>query len=230
MIDERPLTQIASSWTYDAMSEPIFHRSIENDEQVIFEVSWQGRLEKGLVIFKRKIIYFRQLKTLLVINTTDCLGDHQLSTRYQIGDTIKLEKQNNHLKFQTTPFSIYSTTQASITIKDKIWSPKYNEQSQHEEILLNQSFKDKLVSYECIYPSDEIELARIDCFQNNQTRPCEDSSYFGIKITHKKEDKNYEYYHSAYDTFIGDKLYWSKQGRLLYGKDKLYVEKIGEQE
>lgn len=230
MIDETPLTKIASSWTYDTMAEPIFHRSIENDEQVIFEVSWQGRLEKGLVIFKRKIIYFRQLKTLLVINTTDCLGHHQLSTRYQIGDTIKLEKQNNHLKFQTTPFSIYSTTQASITINDKIWSPKYNEQSQHEEILLNQSFKDKLVSYECIYPSDEIELARIDCFQNNQTKPCEDSSYFGIKITHKKEYKNYEYYHSAYDTFIGDKLYWSKQGRLLYGKDKLYVEKIGEQE
>lgn len=227
MIDETPLTQIASSWTYTTMAEPIFHRSLENEEQVIFEVSWHGNVEKETVVFNRKVIYFKKMQVILIINITDCVGNHQLNTRYQMGDTITLEKKENNLSLKTTPFSLQTNSQASITINNKTWSPKYNERSQHEELLLEQSFENKLVTYECIYPFEWVKLDKIDCFQNNQSEPCDDLFYFGLKMTQKKENNIYEYYHSPYDTFIGDKLYLGAQGRLLYGKNKLYIEKVG---
>lgn len=229
MLDQTPLTQIASSWTYDAMAEPTFHRSLENEEQVIFEVSWQGKLKKELVVFKRQIIYFKKIKVILVINTIDCEGAHQLNTRYQIGDGIEIAERDNVFSLKPTSFALRVGKSACVTIPNKVWAPKYNEQSTHKELLLEQSFENQLVTYECFYLEDQVRLEEISCYQNQQEAPCEALFYFGLKIIEKNKNHVYEYYHSAFDTYKGDKLYVSETGRRLYGKNKLYIEEIGEE-
>ncbi|WP_429976142.1 heparinase II/III domain-containing protein [Enterococcus sp. DIV0086] len=230
MVDRTPLTQIESSWTYKAMPEPIFHKYLDNKEQVAFEISWYGSTGNNLVIFKRTIIYLKKLMVIIVVNTTDCLGEHHLSTRYQMGDMLKLDKQENNVLLKTTPFAVYVGNQAeiSITINNKVGSPKYNEKCQHEELLLEQSFNNRLVSYECFYPFDQIEIEKINCYQNNKLYPCSESLFLGVKMTQKGKGKVYEYYHSSYDTFRGDKLYIGEQERILHGKDIIYQKKLGE--
>lgn len=228
LIDNNPLTKIASSWTYDTMGEPLYHKSSEDEELVVFEVSWKGTVGKEIVVFTRTIIYFKKLTAFLIINHSGCLGKHQLSTRYQIGDEINTEIYNNIVDLKGTSFSIAANEQSSLTINTKKWSPKYNELSEHEELVIEQIFNDEQVSYECIYPTDQIELARIDCYQNKQNKPCSDEQYFGLRLVAKESNKSYEYFHSSRDTVIGDKLYLSENGRLLYGKNKLFIEEIGE--
>lgn len=229
MLDQTPLTQIASSWTYDAMAEPNFHRSLENEEQVIFEVGWHGKVNQKLVIFKRQIVYFKKTKVILVINTTHCEGTHQLNTRYQIGDEIEIIERKNELALKPIPFVLRVGQASCVTIQNKVWAPKYNEQSMHQELLLEQSFKNQLVTYECFYPVDQVKLEEVSCYQNQQVEPCEAVFYFGLKIIEKNKKQVYEYYHSAFDTYKGDKLYVSETGRQLYGKNKLYLTEIGEE-
>ncbi|UQF37952.1 heparinase II/III family protein [Vagococcus lutrae] len=228
MIDNTPLTQIASSWQYKKIGEPIFHQSKEDKEHVIFEISWHGKIGSRLVVFKRTIIYFKKMMVILVINTTDCPGLHVLSTRYQMNENLKLIEKDNCLELKGSPFTLYTGNQMDILINDKVWSPKYNELDNHQELLLEQSFEDCLVSYECFYPHDSVTIEPISCYQNKSSAPCPSQFYFGIKLTSKKGESQYEYYHSAYDTFIGDKLYSGEHKRLLYGKNKIFKIKLGE--
>lgn len=227
IVDGKPLTQIDSSWSYRTMAEPIFHKSFEDREYVLFEISWHGKQENNLVIFKRTIIYFKKLMVILVVNTTDCPGNHILSTRYQMGDNLQLDKQENNILLKSTPFALLVGNQANVAINKKTWSPKYNEKEQYEEILLEQSFNNNLVTYECFYPWNQVEVEKVDCYQNNQSDPCDMLLCFGVKMT-TNQGEVYEYYHSAYDTFRGDKLYLGDQGRLLYGKHKIFRKKLGE--
>lgn len=228
MVDNTPLTQIESSWSYHTMAEPIFHKCWENEEQVMFEISWQGSIGESLVIFKRTLIYFKKLVVLMVVNTTDCFGEHELSTRYQMGGDLQLAEDQTCVLLKETPFALNVGDQGKIIINSKVFSPKYNETNQYEELLLQQSFSNRLVSYECFYPFDQVEIEKINCYQNKSAELSSELLYFGVRITQKEEGEMYEYYHSSYDTFRGDKLYLGEQGRFLYGKDKIYREKLGE--
>lgn len=230
IIDEIPLTRITSSWTYESMAEPLYHRSIENKEQVIFEVGWKGRLNGKLVIFKRKIIYFKLFTVLIIVNTSECIGDHFLTTRYQLDEKIVPELHGRGIYLTGSPFVLQNSTESMPSINDKIGSKKYNEKNSYKELTFQQKFQDELLSYEYLYPKGKILIEKIDCYQNNQTNFCPDIFYFGLRLTHLAGKYSNEYYHSARDTYLGDKLYLSEYGRLLYGKDKLYVKKIGEKE
>ncbi len=72
--------------------------------------------------------------------------------------------------------------------------------------MLEQSFNNNLVTYECFYPWNQVEVEKVDCYQNNQSDPCDMLLCFGVKMT-TNQGEVYEYYHSAYDIFRGDKLY-----------------------
>lgn len=225
MIEQTPLTQIASSWTYDSMGEPIFHQSTEDENQVIFSVSWKGKINNKVVVFKRQVVYFKKMLTTLIINTVDSEGTHCLNTRYQMNETIEIEKQKDLVLLKATPFALLTGEQPSLTIQDKVWSPKYNEKSTHQELLLQQRFENQIVTYECFYPLEQVEIEKIACYQNKKTTPCDPLFYFGLKISNKNKKEIYEYYHSTYDTYEGDKLYFSATNRPLYGENRLYITK-----
>lgn len=228
MIDETPLTQVSGSWTYDSMAEPLFHHAVENTEQVVFEIAWKGNIDGKIVIFKRKIIFLKEFTVFLVINTSEHNGRHSLTTRYQMGDELDFDLEGSNIRLKGSPFVLKGNEQAMIALNNKVWSPKYNESDYYKELTLKQNFENYLVSYECLYPEQEIAIEKIDCYQNKQLNASPDEFYFGLKLTRLKDQSINEYYHSSRDTFLGDKLYISKNGRLLYGKDKFYKEKIGE--
>lgn len=224
IVDNSPITIIKDSWSYETIGNPLSSKTIDDKNYTQFVGTWSGIAGNSLALFKRNLVFFKEDSILLVINQVESLGQHQLTTSYQIAPELEVVLGYD-IFLKNSSYAIFYNLGQEVSCEEGLFSEKYNELKKHPVLSLKNSFVDKCVTYEVFYNNKNYQIKSLNCYQNKVTSPCNKEEYFGIQVKNISSKESFEYYYSGFDTFKGDKLYQSETGKKLYGENVFFKNK-----
>ena len=88
----------------------------------------------------------------------------------------------------------------------------------NDELVSNSSFIDRVIKIEAFYEKDTVKIKPLYVHQNGKSEQAEKDKMIGFEVKSLNSDEEFSIFYCAFDTFKGDKIYYSEKGQGVFGK------------
>ena len=187
-------TVIKSSWNYDRLIEPLSIDIKEKENFSFIEMIWLANSGDRIATFRRHIILFKDIKTLLIVDDVKSNKEDNTEVYFHLGDFFDTQRRKDVL--ETEDILFYSDDK--IEEFTHFHSPRYNSLKKHTAIKVT----GKGLVLSMISLEKDIKIEKVPVYQNNQKE--EFISCRGIKMSVGKIVK--EVYINSSEIVKNDKL------------------------
>lgn len=219
IVDNLPGGIPLGSWDYGYYSNCVKNYYNQKDKVHYAEVSYMSKIEDQIGIITRKIVYINE-GIWMIVTEINNKGNHKLSKYYNLDSNVVLA-QNGEKSFvarNNSDLIMCFEDAEEIKIKDSIISKKYNQLNNNKKILLENSFKDNLVTKDIFYKGNILKEKNEDL----QIRVCDsknnmDKEKYIIEKFYVSEEESYTIIIFNSEIYTGRKLNYYKETPI-YGK------------
>ncbi|MDV4150447.1 heparinase II/III family protein [Clostridium sp. AL.422] len=230
-VDDKEDFKISGDSSYDEVQDPIGNSYNQKENYIALEGIWSGKvsitekediqnLNKNLYTIRRTVCIDNKMNIVIVFTEIDYPGFHKWRSIYNIEPICSCiyEGEKAVIKYESVNF-VAEVLEGDAFVKMKsIFSNKYNQLCNNDKLISTSSFIDRGVKVEAFYEKDTIIIKPLYVHQNGKTEQAEKDKMIGYEVKSLKNDEEFSVFYSGFDTFKGDKVYYSEKGHGIYGK------------
>ena len=190
---------------------------------------WSGRanvkedhdvLEKNLYTIRRTSFIENKMNIVIVFTAIDYPGEHKWRSIYNIHPTARCIKTGDKAVIESgnMNFVVDSLDGEPFVKLTSIFSTKYNQLCNNDKLVSNSSFIDRGIKIEAFYEKDTVKIKPLYVHQNGKSEQAEKDKMIGFEVKSLNSDEEFSIFYCAFDTFKGDKIYYSEKGQGVFGK------------
>lgn len=230
-VDDKEDFKISGDSSYDEVQDPIGSIYNQKGSYIALEGIWSGKADmtekekienskKNLYTIRRTVFLENKMNVVLVFTEIDYPGEHKWRSIYNIEPTARCIYEEEKMVVQSENMSfIVDVLEGDPFVKTKsIFSNKYNHLCNNDKLVSSSSFIDRGVKVEAFYEKNTINIRPLYVHQNGKAEQAEKDKMIGFEIKSLKDDEEFSIFYCGFDTFKGDKIYYSEKGQGIFGK------------
>ncbi|MBS6503003.1 MAG: heparinase II/III family protein [Clostridium sp.] len=230
-VDDKEDFKITGDSSYDEVQDPIGSIYNQKGNYIALEGIWSGKADitekekienskKNLYTIKRTVFLENKMNVVLVFTEIDYPGEHKWRSIYNIEPTSRCIYEEEKMVVQSENMSfIVDVLEGEPFVKTKsIFSNKYNHLCNNDKLVSSSSFIDRGVKVEAFYEKNTINIRPLYVHQNGQSKQAEKDKMIGFEVKSLKDDEEFSIFYCGFDTFKGNKIYYSEKGQGIFGK------------
>ncbi|WP_460293296.1 heparinase II/III family protein [Clostridium tertium] len=230
-VDDKEDFKITGDSSYDEVQDPIGSIYNQKGNYIALEGIWSGKADitekekienskKNLYTIKRTVFLENKMNVVLVFTAIDYPGEHKWRSIYNIEPTSRCIYEEEKMVVQSENMSfIVDVLEGEPFVKTKsIFSNKYNHLCNNDKLVSSSSFIDRGVKVEAFYEKNTINIRPLYVHQNGQSKQAEKDKMIGFEVKSLKDDEEFSIFYCGFDTFKGNKIYYSEKGQGIFGK------------
>lgn len=230
-VDDKEDFKISGDSSYDEVQDPIGSIYNQKGNYIALEGIWSGKADitekekienskKNLYTIKRTVFLENKMNVVLVFTEIDYPGEHKWRSIYNIEPTSRCIYEEEKMVVQSENMSfIVDVLEGEPFVKTKsIFSNKYNHLCNNDKLVSSSSFIDRGVKVEAFYEKNTINIRPLYVHQNGQSKQAEKDKMIGFEVKSLKDDEEFSIFYCGFDTFKGNKIYYSEKGQGIFGK------------
>ena len=230
-VDDKEDFKISGDSSYEEVQEPIGNSYNQKGNYVALESSWSGRAvqlgldgssmqEKKLYTIKRTVFVESEMNLVMVFTDIDYPGKHKWRSIYNIEPTANCINEGEITLIQSENKIFVADVLAGETFENtkSIFSNKYNQLCNNDKLVSTSSFMDRGVKVEAFYEKDSLSIRPLYVHQNGKDIPSEKDKMIGFEVENLNNNEKFSIFYCGYDTFKGDKVYFSENNQGIFGK------------
>nr|WP_278679042.1 heparinase II/III family protein [Clostridium paraputrificum] len=230
-IDNKEDFKISGDSSYDEVQDPVASIYNQKENFIALEGIWSGKAnftenennkisKKNLYTIRRTVFIENKINIAIVFTAIDYPGEHEWRSIYnlhpdvtctQVGEKAIIESKN-------MSFVVDSLVRDSFVKSKSIFSIKYNHLCNNDKLVSTCSFIDRDVKVEAFYEKDAVDIKLLYVHQNGKSEQAKKDKMIGFEVKSLNSNVKFSVFYSAFDTFKGDKIYYSYKGQGIYGK------------
>lgn len=230
-VDDKEDFKITGDSSYDEVQDPIGSIYNQKGNYIALEGIWSGKADitekekienpkKNLYTIKRTVFLENKMNVVLVFTEIDYPGEHKWRSIYNIEPTSRCIYEEEKMVVQSENMGfIVDVLEGEPFVKTKsIFSNKYNHLCNNDKLVSSSSFIDRGVKVEAFYEKNTINIRPLYVHQNGQSKQAEKDKMIGFEVKSLKDDEEFSIFYCGFDTFKGNKIYYSEKGQGIFGK------------
>lgn len=230
-IDDKEDFKISGDSSYAEVQDPIGNSYNQKGNYVALEGIWSGKanitenengeiLEKNLYTIRRTAFIENKMNVVLVFTAIDYPGEHKWRSIYNLHPTARCieEGEKSVIESENMRFVLESLDGEAFAKSKSIFSTKYNQLCNNDKLVSTSSFIDRGVKVEAFYEKDTVTIKPLYVHQNGKSEQAEQDKMIGFEVKSLNSDEEFSIFYCAFDTFKGDKIYYSEKGQGIFGK------------
>lgn len=171
ILDGNPPEQVSGSWEYKSYPQFISHTSKSVEHYHWLQGIYQAQTRKGVPYWHKRQLLMVGQDLLLIVDSVDCSGQHQLTTQFILDEAVKISHQ------QVNDIRLYSAN--DFEIQETVRSHRYNQLTATKKLVKQECFKNRLVTF-TLLAEQNIQIERVPVHQTD-SRLVEDGLAFTCK-------------------------------------------------
>ncbi|MZI82164.1 hypothetical protein GT646_15090 [Clostridium butyricum] len=228
-VDNREDFKISGDSSYAEVQDPIGNSYNQKGNYIGLEGVWSGRanvkedhdvLEKNLYTIRRTSFIENKMNIVIVFTAIDYPGEHKWRSIYNIHPTARCIKTGDKavIESENMNFVVDSLDGDPFVKLTSVFSTKYNQLCNNDKLVSNSSFIDRGIKIEAFYEKDTVKIKPLYVHQNGKSEQAEKDKMIGFEVKSLNSDEEFSIFYCAFDTFKGDKIYYSEKGQGVFGK------------
>lgn len=230
-IDNKEDFKISGDSSYAEVQDPIGNTYNQKGNYIALEGAWSGKanikedesgrvLEKNLYTVRRTAFIENKMNVVIVFTVIDYPGEHNWRSIYNLQPTAKCVESGEKSIIETDNMNfILESLEGEKFVKSKsIFSTKYNQLCNNDKLVSTSYFIDRGVKVEAFYEKDTVEIKNLYVHQNGKSEQAEKDKMIAFEVKSLNSDEEFSIFYCAFDTFKGDKIYYSEKGQGVFGK------------
>ncbi len=230
-VDDKEDFKISGDSSYEEVQDPIGSIYNQKGNYIALEGIWSGKADmtekekienskKNLYTIKRTVFLENKMNVVLVFTEIDYPGEHKWRSIYNIEPTARCIYEEEKMVVQSENMSfIVDVLEGEPFVKTKsIFSNKYNHLCNNDKLVSSSSFIDRGVKVEAFYEKNTINIRPLYVHQNGKSEQAEKDKMIGFEVKSLKDDEEFSIFYCGFDTFKGNKIYYSEKGQGIFGK------------
>lgn len=230
-IDNKEDFKISGDSSYAEVQDPIGNSYNQKGNYVALEGIWSGKanikedesgvvLEKNLYTVRRTAFVENKINVVIVFTAIDYPGEHNWRSIYSLQPTVKCTEAGEKSIIETNNrnFVLESLGGEKFVKSKSIFSTKYNQLCNNDKLVATSSFIDRGAKIEAFYEKDTLEIKPVYVHQNGKSEQAEKDKMIAFEVKSLNSDEEFSIFYCAFDTFKGDKIYYSEKGQGVFGK------------
>lgn len=228
-VDNREDFKISGDSSYTEVQDPIGNSYNQKGNYIGLEGVWSGRanvkedhdvLEKNLYTIRRTSFIENKMNIVIVFTAIDYPGEHKWRSIYNIHPTARCIKTGDKavIESENMNFVVDSLDGDPFVKLTSVFSTKYNQLCNNDKLVSNSSFIDRGIKIEAFYEKDTVKIKPLYVHQNGKSEQAEKDKMIGFEVKSLNSDEEFSIFYCAFDTFKGDKIYYSEKGQGIFGK------------
>ena len=230
-VDNKEDFKISGDSTYAEVQDPIGNAYNQKGNYVALEGSWSGKanitekengktLEKNLYTVRRTAFIENKMNVVIVFTAIDYPGEHRWRSIYNIQPSARCIQDGEKavIESENINFIVDFLEGDAFTKTKSIFSTKYNKLCNNDKLVSTSSFIDRGVKVEAFYEKDTVTIKPLYVHQNGKSEQAEKDKMIGFEVKSLSNDEEFSIFYCAFDTFKGDKIYYSEKGQGIFGK------------
>lgn len=228
-VDNREDFKISGDSSYAEVQDPIGNSYNQKGNYITLEGVWSGKanvkedhdvLEKNLYTIRRTSFIENKMNIVIVFTAIDYPGEHKWRSIYNIHPTARCIKTGDKavIESENMNFVVDSLDGEPFVRLTSIFSTKYNQLCNNDKLVSNSSFIDRGIKIEAFYEKDTVKIKPLYVHQNGKSEQAEKDKMIGFEVKSLNSDEEFSIFYCAFDTFKGDKIYYSEKGQGVFGK------------
>lgn len=230
-IDNKEDFKISGDSSYAEVQDPIGNAYNQKGNYIALEGAWSGKanikedesgrvLEKNLYTVRRTAFIENKMNVVIVFTAIDYPGEHNWRSIYNFQPTAKCVEAGEKSIIETDNMNfVLESLEGENFVKSKsIFSTKYNQLCNNDKLVSTSSFIDRGVKVEAFYEKDTVEIKPLYVHQNGKSEQAEKDKMIAFEVKSLNSDEEFSIFYCAFDTFKGDKIYYSEKGQGVFGK------------
>lgn len=230
-VDDKEDFKISGDSSYDEVQDPIGSIYNQKGNYIALEGIWSGKADmtekekienskKNLYTIRRTVFLENKMNVVLVFTEIDYPGEHKWRSIYNIEPTARYIYEEEKMVVQSENMSfIVDVLEGEPFVKTKsIFSNKYNHLCNNDKLVSSSSFIDRGVKVEAFYEKNTINIRPLYVHQNGKSEQAEKDKMIGFEVKSLKDDEEFSIFYCGFDTFKGNKIYYSEKGQGIFGK------------
>ncbi|WP_455811205.1 heparinase II/III family protein [Clostridium butyricum] len=228
-VDNREDFKISGDSSYTEVQDPIGNSYNQKGNYIGLEGVWSGRanvkedhdvLEKNLYTIRRTSFIENKMNIVIVFTAIDYPGEHKWRSIYNIHPTARCIKTGDKavIESENMNFVVDSLDGEPFIKLTSVFSTKYNQLCNNDKLVSNSSFIDRGIKIEAFYEKDTVKIKPLYVHQNGKSEQAEKDKMIGFEVKSLNSDEEFSIFYCAFDTFKGDKIYYSEKGQGIFGK------------
>ncbi|EDT75008.1 heparinase II/III family protein [Clostridium butyricum] len=228
-VDNKEDFKISGDSSYAEVQDPIGNSYNQKGNYIVLEGVWSGRanvkedhdvLEKNLYTIRRTSFIENKMNIVIVFTAIDYPGEHKWRSIYNIHPTARCIKTGDKavIESENMNFVVDSLDGEPFVRLTSIFSTKYNQLCNNDKLVSNSSFIDRGIKIEAFYEKDTVKIKPLYVHQNGKSEQAEKDKMIGFEVKSLNSDEEFSIFYCAFDTFKGDKIYYSEKGQGVFGK------------
>lgn len=228
-VDNREDFKISGDSSYTEVQDPIGNSYNQKGNYIGLEGVWSGRanvkedhdvLEKNLYTIRRTSFIENKMNIVIVFTAIDYPGEHKWRSIYNIHPTARCIKTGDKavIESENMNFVVDSLDGEPFVKLTSVFSTKYNQLCNNDKLVSNSSFIDRGIKIEAFYEKDTVKIKPLYVHQNGKSEQAEKDKMIGFEVKSLNSDEEFSIFYCAFDTFKGDKIYYSEKGQGIFGK------------
>lgn len=230
-VDNKEDFKISGDSSYAEVQDPIGSVYNQKENYIALEGAWSGKanikenengeiLEKNLYTIRRTVFIENKMNVAIVFTAIDYPGEHNWRSIYNLQPTARCIEsgEKSIIESDNISFVLESLDGENFVKSKSIFSTKYNMLCNNDKLVSTSSFIDRGVKVEAFYEKDTITVKPLYVHQNGKSEQAEKDKMIGFEVKSLGNDEEFSIFYCAFDTFKGDKIYYSEKGQGIYGK------------
>lgn len=228
-VDNKEDFKISGDSSYAEVQDPIGNSYNQKGNYIALEGVWSGKanvkedhdvLEKNLYTIRRTSFIENKMNIVIVFTAIDYPGEHKWRSIYNIHPTARCIKTGDKavIESENMNFVVDSLDGDPFVKLTSVFSTKYNQLCNNDKLVSNSSFIDRGIKIEAFYEKDTVKIKPLYVHQNGKSEQAEKDKMIGFEVKSLNSDEEFSIFYCAFDTFKGDKIYYSEKGQGIFGK------------
>ncbi|WP_195988180.1 heparinase II/III family protein [Clostridium sp. D53t1_180928_C8] len=228
-VDNKEDFKITGDSSYDEVQDPIGNTYNQKGNFIALESIWSGKaniienaesLEKNLYTIRRAVFIDNKMNVVIVFTAIDYPGEHKWRSIYNLHPTIKCNQVGEKavIESENMSFVVDSLIEDKFINSKSVFSIKYNQLCNNDKLVSSSSFIDRGVKVEAFYEKNTVTIKPLYVYQNGKCEQAEKDKMIGFEVKSLKSCEKFSVFYCAFDTFKGDKIYYSENGHGIFGK------------
>lgn len=230
-VDNKEDFKISGDSSYAEVQDPIGNSYNQKGNYIALEGIWSGKSDitekekiegskKSLYTIRRTAFIENEMNIVLVFTEIDYPGEHKWRSIYNIESTASCIYEGEKAIVQSDNMSfVIDVLEGEPFVKTKsVFSNKYNHLCNNDKLVSTSSFIDRGVKVEAFYEQDTVTIKPLYVHQNGKSEQAEKDKMIGFEVKSLNSDDEFSIFYCGFDTFKGDKVYYSEKGQGIFGK------------
>lgn len=158
ILDGNPPEQIRSSWDYEAYPSFVSHHYKNVDSYYWMQGIYQAQTRQGVPYWHKRQLVMLGGDLLLIVDSVDCLGQHELSSQFILDETVEIHHQ------QINDLCLYSSK--DFTVQKTLFSQRYNRLGRTHKLVKTETFQDRLLTF-TLLADCSIQIEQLPVYQTD---------------------------------------------------------------